>query len=299
MKIKVLVLEKHKVIDLPKPIRFYDYSCGIFVQLPSRKSVKKSIKKGALLLNGEKAESGRWMQKGDWIEFIDLEETTPKTYRFTLEVVFEDEHLAVVNKPAGVVVSGNQFRTLENMLTENLTRSEEKDALKWPKPVHRLDAATSGLIIAAKTKTAHMSLGLQFEKKSILKMYFAIVTGTPEKQGYINTPINSQTAESTYTLIRSVPSLKNNSLSLVELHPKTGRTHQLRIHMASIGHPIAGDILYGIKGKTMLHHGLFLSSVGISFTHPKHNNQMNIKTPIPKKFTSYLNREERRWHKYF
>lgn len=295
----MIILEKHKVIDTINPTRFNDYACGIFEQLPSRKSVKKSIKKGELILNGEKADTGRWIKKGDCIELVDLEETPPKTYHFALDIIYEDEHLAVINKPAGVVVSGNQFRTLENMLTENLIPSTEKDALKWPKPVHRLDAATSGLILTAKTKNAHVKLGQQFENKSIHKTYVAIVTGTPETSGCIQTPLNNQDAESTYRVIQSVPSLKSKSLSLVELHPKTGRTHQLRLHMSGIGHPIAGDVLYGIKGNTMLHHGLFLASVGISFNHPKSNARMDVNSPNPQKFTAYLNREERRWQKYF
>lgn len=295
----MFVIEQHTVNIIDSPTRFNDYSCGIFEQLPSRKSVKKSIKKGELLLNGQKAETGRWIQKGDSIELVDLEETPPKTYHFTLDVIFEDEHLAVINKPAGLVVSGNRFRTLENMLFENLIPSKQKDALKWPKPIHRLDAATSGLIIIAKTKNAHIKLGRQFEDKSIQKIYFAIVTGTPTKEGCVTLPVNELPAQSTFKVIQSVPSLKNDSISLVELHPQTGRTHQLRIHMAEIGHPIVGDVLYGTKGNTLLHHGLFLSAVGITFYHPKDNSKTSIEKKIPHKFIAYLNREERRWKKYF
>lgn len=294
----MLLIARHIVPYQQKNQRFSDYACGIFLQIPSRKGVKKAIKKGEIRLNGEITESGRWVQEGDSIELVDLEQNPPKSYHYNLEVVYEDQHLAVVNKPAGVVVSGNQFFTLQNMLTENLLKSTEIDALKWPRPVHRLDKPTSGLLLVAKTKKAHMYLGHQFEQNTIQKTYFAIVAGTPPKNGTITTPIANQSAESSFHVVQSVPSLKSGTLSLVKLFPKSGRTHQLRIHMASIGHPIAGDVLYGIPGKTLLHQGLFLAAVGVQFIHPHNGEKLHIEKDVPHKFYSYLQREERRWKKY-
>lgn len=294
----MLIIAKHIVQKVKSPQRFYDYSCGIFKQLPSRKGVKKAIKKGELLLNGEKAESGRWIKVNDCIELVDLEITPPKVYERKIEVVYEDSFLSIVNKPAGIVVSGNQFQTLQNMLSFNLKSSDEPDALKWPRPVHRIDKSTSGLVLVAKTKQAHMTLGQLFEQNLIYKTYQAIVVGTPNSEGTINTYVNNLKATSIYKTLKTVNSLRNGTLSLVELHPKSGRTHQLRIHLASIGHAIAGDILYGKEGETMLHHGLFLSAIGLSFQHPITNNPMKFSIPVPRKFKSYLEREERRWNKY-
>lgn len=295
----MLIIAKHIVREIESPTRFYDYSCGIFKQLPSRKGVKKAIKKGELLLNGTTAESGRWIKVNDCIELVDLEVNAPKIYEQKIEVVYEDAFLAIVNKPAGIVVSGNQFQTLQNMLQFNLKNSTEIDALKWPRPVHRLDKSTSGLVLIAKTKKAHMALGQMFEQNLIHKTYHAIVVGTPDAKGTINTPVNNLKAISMYKTLHTVSALKDGTLSLVELHPKSGRTHQLRIHLASIGHPIAGDVLYGKKGETMLHHGLFLAAVGLSFQHPITNKCMDISISAPQKFSSYLKREERRWNKYY
>ncbi len=251
-----------------------------------------------MLLNGAQAETGRWVAENDRIELVDLELNPPKTYEHPLKVVYEDAHLAVVVKPAGIVVSGNQFQTLQNMLPYSVKISTEVDALKWPRPVHRLDKATSGLVLVANTRQAHMGLGKLFEKGLIHKTYVAVVAGETEQSGRITSKINGQEADTSFTTLRRVPSLNHLFLSLVQLHPKTGRTHQLRIHMAGNGHPISGDTAYGQPGSVMLHHGLFLAAVGLSFKHPCMAQMVNVNIDIPHKFVSYLNREERRWHKY-
>lgn len=294
----MIILARHIVQKIDFPQRFSDYTCGIFKQLPSRKGVKKAIKKGELLLNGKKAETGHWVNETDCIELLDLELSPPKTYERTIEVIYEDEILAIVNKPAGVVVSGNQFQTLQNMLPYNLSKSSEIDSLKWPRPVHRIDKSTSGLVLIAKTRIAHATLGKYFEQNLIQKTYIAIVTGTPACKGEIKTEVNGLAAISSFKKIKTVNSLRDGTLSLLELHPKTGRTHQLRIHLASIGHPIAGDVLYGNEGETLLHHGLFLASTGLQFKHPISGKVMDITIPCPHKFNSYMTREERRWRKY-
>lgn len=294
----MFILASHTVSLTTEKQRFSDYACGIFAQLPSRKGVKKAIKKGALQLNGQITETGRWVQPGDVITLWDLEETPPKPYEYDLEVVFEDDYLAVINKPAGVKVSGNQFRTIVNMLPQNIQPSPLTDALKWPKPVHRLDVPTSGLLIIAKTAQAHMNLGQQLEQKTIRKIYHAIVQGTPPKQGHIHEPIDEQTAHSEYTLLQTVPSLQNETVSLVRLSPHTGRTHQLRIHMVHLGHPIVGDTEYGEQGNTLLHKGLFLAATSLELAHPVLDKVLNVSIDLPHKFVSLLEREERRHHKF-
>lgn len=294
----MIVLKTHIVPTGTAQARFSDYACGIFEQLPSRKGVKKAIKKGSLQLNGHPAPTGRWVQAGDVITLVDLEETPPKAYDFSLEIVYEDDYLAIINKPAGVRVSGNQFRTIANMLSGNIQASPLPDALKWPKPVHRLDAPTSGLLMIAKTAQAHMSLGQQLENKRIQKTYHAIVKETPSAQGHIHAPIDGQTAHSEFQLQQTVPSLRNNTVSLVKLWPYTGRTHQLRIHMAHLGHPIIGDTQYGEKGNTLLHKGLFLAATSLVLPHPITGKVLEINIPVPHKFISLLEREERRWKKF-
>ncbi len=294
----MLVINTHIVHENITPSRFSDYACGLFAQLYSRKSVKKAIKNGDLLVNGEKAETGRWIKQGDKIELIEPENTQPKEYKLALEVVYEDDFLAVINKPAGIVVNGNRFRTIENALLGNIKRSGQEDALKWPRPVHRLDSQTKGLLVISKTAKAHISLGKQFEDRSIKKMYRAVVKGTPPPQGIIDKPVNGRNAVTGFTLIRSVPSLKNKTLSLMELLPETGRTHQIRIHLAGSGHPVMGDTLYGENGNTLLHKGLFLASVGLTFRHPVTQEKLNIKIEDPPRFRLFMEREEKRWRKY-
>lgn len=294
----MIVLKTHIVPAATPQARFSDYACGIFEQLPSRKGVKKAIKKGCIQLNGHPASTGRWVQAGDVVTLVDLEETPPKAYDFSLDIVHEDDYLAVINKPAGIRVSGNQFRTITNMLLGNIQASPLPDALKWPKPVHRLDAPTSGLLMIAKTAQAHMSLGQQLENKRIQKTYHAIVKETPPAQGHLYAPIDGQTAHSEFQLQQTVPSLRNNTVSLVKLWPRTGRTHQLRIHMAHLGHPVIGDTQYGEKGNTLLHKGLFLAATSLVLHHPVTGKTMEINIPVPHKFISLLEREERRWKKF-
>lgn len=230
---------------------------------------------------------------------IEDEKRVEKVYEFDLEVIFEDEHIAVINKPAGISVSGNSFKTIANALYYNLKVSTEKDALYKPTPVHRLDNQTSGLLVIAKTKTAQIELGKQFTNKTIQKNYCAIVIGKVHSNQIINSPIETKNAETTFEIIKIVKSLKYSNLSCLKVSPKTGRTHQIRIHLASIGHPILGDKLYGKKELNQQGKGLFLCASAIKFLHPKTFEVLQFKLKnIPHKFNAILTREKRRWNTY-
>lgn len=292
------IIRTHIVPEGIEPIRFSDYAFKIFGEFSSRKGIKKAIKRGEIRINGQIAPTGVWMQSGFQMDWVDLEEKLPKAYDMVLEVVYEDEALAVINKPAGINVSGNQFRTIENALSKNLRLSSAPDALKWPRPVHRLDNPTSGLLLIAKTAKARIKLGQQFEEKSIQKRYLAVVTGEIAEKGSIELPVDDKAAFTEYERIEKVPSLKNNWLCLVNLYPKTGRTHQLRKHMAGIGHPIMGDQLYGPEGKVFKGKGLFLAAVALQFSHPDTQELVELAIDTPPKFDALLRREERRWKKY-
>lgn len=291
-------LHIHIVENIANKHRFVDYSCGLFEELPSRNSVKKAIKSGILLLNGKEVESGRFLQKKDEIRVMAAKKTSSKVYPLPLEIVYEDEYLAIIHKPSGIPVSGNYFRSIENALEYNLEHSIQKDVLPGPRPVHRLDAPTMGLLLIAKTKNAQVRLGHLFQHKKIKKIYHALVSGKPEAAGNITLPINGQEAISHFHLLDTVPSLKNNSISLLELSPETGRTHQLRIHLAKKGFPIIGDTLYGEKGNVLKHKGLFLAAIALHFTHPITGKNMSIKIDTPHKFKTLLEREQKRWEKY-
>jgi 23S rRNA pseudouridine1911/1915/1917 synthase len=278
----IKIKSTYNVSQIESKYRFSNYCETHISVIPSKKGIKKAISKGELRLNGE-------------ISFVDLEKTPPKEYHLKLDIIFEDEHLAVIFKPAGISVSGNLFKTIQNALLYNIKISKEPDALDWPLPVHRLDNQTSGLLLIAKTKLARVKLGQAFESKTILKKYQAVIIGKTNNSGEINTDVDDKSSQSHYKLIDSVPSLKNEFLSLIELEPKTGRTHQLRIHCASINHPILGDKLYGDEGMILKNKGLFLCATTISFNHPYSLQDLTFSTPTPHKFLKRMDNEKRRF----
>ena len=279
-------------------MRIFDYVCvylcGVF---PSKNGVKKAFKDELILLNGKIALSGEWLAEGDKVEVKAQDLGAFKIFPLKLEVLFEDAFMAVIHKPAGFPVSGNYYKTIQNALPYNLSVSKEEDALMLPRPVHRLDKLTSGLLLLAKTRSAQINLGRQFEAQQISKTYVALVKGKLEGEGTLDFFIDQQKAKTLYKSVRVEKSLSYADVSMVELQPKTGRTHQLRIHMAEIGHPIVGDTIYDservLKGK-----GLFLIAFKVSFFHPITRLNQTFEISLPSKFDAFLKREKRRWNKF-
>jgi 23S rRNA-/tRNA-specific pseudouridylate synthase len=207
--------------------------------------------------------------------------------------------MAVNSKPAGIPVSGNRFKTIAQALPHNLEPSACADALRIPLPVHRLDAPTTGLLVVAKTGTAMVELGRKFADREVRKCYHAVVFGTLTLSGKIDSPVDGKPAQSICTPLRTVSSLRHKSLTLVKLEPLTGRTHQLRIHMAEAGHPIVGDAQYGSEENVLKGKGLLLAATGIALRHPVFpERKINVQKGLPHKFTALLEREERRWRKF-
>lgn len=293
----MIVLRSHTVESLEGDVRFIDYVIGVFAELATRNSVKNAIAKKELRHNNSFAKTGTYVNPGDTIELVDMQYKTPKEFPLQIEIVYEDEFLLIVNKPSGLVVSGNIHRTLENALIGQHSLSKEDDALKWAKPVHRLDAATSGLMILSKTISCHRKLMSMFENQQINKSYRAVVHGLISEELNIDFPIDQKDSISFIKPIRNVASIKSGELTLLELMPKTGRTHQLRIHCSKIGHSIVGDPLYSIAS-TISHKGLLLASVALSFVHPQTNQQLDVSINEPKKFQALMDREQKRWEKY-
>ena len=295
----MIQIDKHIVIKPLERVRFVDYCIGVFPQLMTKNAVKNAIKKKELLINGIVASTSVWVKENDVIDLVDNQNRILKAFPLDIEIVFEDDHMVVVNKPSGLVVSGNMFRTLENAMVGKISDSNQLDKNQHAKPVHRLDSATSGLVIMSKTASAHRSLAKSFEKRLINKVYHAIISGElKEQSGVFNDDVNDQVSETHFAVKKVINSLRSGKMSLIELMPKTGRTHQLRIHCSKNGNPIVGDVLYGGEGNTLLHKGLFLAATYLSFQHPINDEVIEIEIRIPNKFDSLLEREERRWNKF-
>lgn len=292
------IIKQHRVKQLPDKIRLIDYALKTFNDFILTKSMmKKAFKKGLIEIDGQKAKGGEWIKSGQEISLLQNNDTPPEPFKMALEIVFEDEHLAVIVKPAGIVVSGNMHRTIVNAIQYNISKSNLPDSLPWPRPVHRLDMQTSGLLIIAKTQLAAIELGKQLENKTLKKRYRAILIGKTPNKITFNSDIDDQNANSELINIKTVNSIKSKHLSLVDLFPHTGRTHQLRIHTSRNQTPILGDKLYGDIENTKLHKGLFLAAVEITFVHPSTKEKINLKIEQPKKFNSLIEREERMWEK--
>jgi 23S rRNA pseudouridine1911/1915/1917 synthase len=277
--------ETHIVETLEKPIRFQEYSVGIFNTIPTKSGIKKAIKKELIFIDDILATTSKFISGGEKIELYQSENSsTFERLKLDLEVLFEDDYLAVIYKPAGILVSGNKFVTIANGLTQNLKKSIQSDAVK-PQPVHRLDYPTSGLLLIGKTSTAITELGKLFEEKEIQKTYFAITIGKMNPKRIINIDVDDKNALTEFKVLKSVVSERFDFLNLVKLLPKTGRKHQLRKHLLAIENPILGDKEYFLEDKVLNGKGLFLHAATLEFIHPFTKEQISISKELPKKFT--------------
>lgn len=283
------LIETHIVEKLEKPIRFQEYSVGIFNTIPTKSGIKKAIKKGLIFIEGSLATTSKYISGGEKIELFESENSsTFERLKLNIEVLFEDETLAVVYKPAGILVSGNKFVTIANGLAQNLKKSTLADAVK-PQPIHRLDYPTSGLLLIGKTSTAITALGKLFKEKEIQKTYFAVTIGKMNSEGTIKLPIDKKESKTDFKVLHTVISERFEFLNLVKLSPKTGRKHQLRKHLFSLGNPILGDKEYFLEGKVLNGKGLYLHAATLDFVHPFTKKTISISKELPKKFNKIFN----------
>lgn len=272
--------------------RLSDLPAGTFQTIKSRKAFKMALKQGLVLLNGKQAYTADQVQGGELIELFKEPIQHKPIIPLQLEVLFEDEFLAVVYKPAGLLVSGNKRWTFENALPENLKKSDQTDSLARPEPIHRLDYPTSGALLVGKTAGMVSLLNRQFEARSIQKTYWAITIGTMEKSGNIDDPVDGKNAETLFRVLETVDSPKYGCLNLVELKPLTGRKHQLRKHMADLDCPILGDREYGNEGSILKGKGLYLHALKLDFEHPSTGMRLEVNAPVPKKYRKIFPRQE-------
>ena len=268
--------------------RLRHYLLGKLPQLLTNSAIKKAIAAGRILVNSQIGTTGYIVQADDSIQYLIPQPQVHDLPAIDIAVLYEDEHLAILCKPAGLVASGNQKRTFANYLPVVLQSSAQHDALPVPLLVHRLDRATTGLIIAAKTYSCRISLGHMLSEGSVQKVYAAVVQGyAPVGERSIAVPIDSQQAT---TVIKKVQHLATiDPTSLITMHLLTGRTHQIRKHMLHIGHPIVGDQLYNKAGLSF-GSGLLLAAMEVRLLHPVQGNILEVTTPLPQKLAKYLQR---------
>lgn len=270
---------------------------SVFEYVASKSKANNMIANGELLVNGEQARADSRVFAGDVLTLkqhrgAKKAPSNKKVFEEKIDVVFEDEHMAILNKPGGMPVNGNQLKTLENALPYNLQASKERDALAVMRPIHRLDTPTCGLVLVAKTGRAQVAMGQQFENKTIRKRYKAVVIGRmDEHKGSIDSPIDGKPCLTEYEQIKSSKSGMYGTLTLLDLFPVTGRTHQLRIHMSEAGHPVVGDKYYSKETSVLDGKGLMLCSDKVVFQHPISNKPISIEIKIPNKFMKFMERE--------
>ncbi len=283
---ELIKVESYTVPKLEERMRLSDFAPGVFKTIFSKKGIKKAIKNGLISINGDIGYTSDYIVGGEIIELFQpkTEEKKP-SIDIPFQIIYEDDYLAIINKPVGILVSGNKRYAIENALVTKLKKSKQKDALMYPEPIHRLDYPTSGALLIGKTTQAVILLNKLFEEREIQKKYVAITIGHQNETGIIETSVDEKPSKSEYKVISRLESRKYESLNLVELIPFTGRRHQLRIHLASIGNPILGDLKYGIEGLTGKGNGLYLHAFSLKFIHPFTNKMVEGIILLPKKFT--------------
>ena len=270
----------------------------------SRSKVQKLIDNENILVNGDISKSGYFVKLDDMIEIKSLEdeEMDVVAENIPLEIVYEDDYLLVVNKPSGMVVhpgNGNYNGTLVNALMYYCNKLSTVNGSVRPGIVHRIDADTSGLLLVAKDDMAHNDLAKQIAEKSVVRKYVCLVHGViNEDTATIDAPIGRDrnnrkkmcvTGDNSKDAVTNIRVLERYSDStLIECSLETGRTHQIRVHMEYIKHPVVNDPVYGYNKQDDKDFGQMLHAKEIGFIHPVTHEFMDFKIQPPVKFMEIL-----------
>ncbi len=302
-------MENHtfKVKDGQAPVRIDQYLVGVFPAPISRSHLKKLIDNGNVLVNGARVKAHHNVKPGETIE-VRLEELViPAGMKgvgaedIPLDIIYEDDDIIVVNKKPGIAVHpgpGTHSGTLVNALLYHCKDLSTVNEVR-PGIVHRLDKDTSGVMVAAKNNTSHTELAKQFRERSVKKNYIAFVRGIVElDEGTVDLPIGRHPSNRQKMAVR-YDSEKNavteykvlkrfDDFTAVLLNLKTGRTHQIRVHMAYLGHPVLGDGKYGAKDRFPRQ---ALHSYHLSFRHPRTGKSLEFKAPLPEDMRGIIGKD--------
>jgi 23S rRNA pseudouridine1911/1915/1917 synthase len=275
-------------------------------QLPqySRSRIQSWVRQGRVRVDGKEERPACELRGGETIELepAELPPLQAEPEDIPLEVLYEDAEVVAVNKPAGLVVhagAGHSKGTLVNALLHRFRKLSGVGGDLRPGIVHRLDRDTSGVLLVARTDAAHRDLAEQFSSRRVKKVYLALVRGVlKQDQGRIEKPVTRDAAHRTrmttsagrgrsavteYRVLRRFA-----GHTLLEVSPGTGRTHQIRVHLASIGHPVAGDRLYGAPKPQPDRGRFFLHAHRITFTTPAGGRTVTVEAPLPAELEAWL-----------
>ena len=270
----------------------------------TRSQAARLIAEGRVRVNGKPAAKSARLSGGETVtvDVPQLRETALPPQDIPLDVVYEDDDVIVVNKPTGLVVHpapGHPDGTLVNALLHHCGDSLSGiGGEKRPGIVHRIDRDTSGLIIAAKNDAAHLALSAQLKDHSLSRTYECLVTGNMKQDsGTVDAPIGRSSADRKKMAVVPTGRRAVTHWEVVARYPgvthlrcrlETGRTHQIRVHMAYIGHPILGDTVYGTKKPVPGLTGQCLHAAGLRFVHPRTGEPVELRCPLPPEFTAML-----------
>lgn len=268
----------------------------------SRAQVNKMLDRGMILVNDILVKPSYKVKENDMISIVEEfhEDSDVVPTKMDLNILYEDEDILVINKPAGLVVhpgSGNSTNTLANGLMYYTKELSDINGENRPGIVHRLDKDTSGVMLVAKTNRAHQILAEDFKVHAVKREYLALLCGAfPHNKALIDAPIGRDTTQRkkfTVTAENSKNAITHLQVekrfkehTLVRLELETGRTHQIRVHMRYIGYPVFNDPVYGTQ--KIKEHGQFLHSEKIFFVHPITKETLSFTCPIPQFFKEYI-----------
>lgn len=296
--------KKFWVTSLSKPYLRLDAYLAQRIKILSRAQIQSLIDRGKVTVNGEVKKSSWKLKKGDkvWIQY-----QIPPAQRLIpqdlpLHLLYDDGHIAVVDKPPGIIVhpgAGNQKNTLVNALLFRFPQIKGIGSENRPGIVHRLDKETSGVLVVAKNLKSYNELKDQFKSREVTKTYLTLVWGRMhQKEGEISHPIGRhvkdrkrmsvqtkkpRVAITFYSVLEEI-----GEFSLLKAKPLTGRTHQIRVHLSTSGHPVVGDKRYGRKKTKVKPPRLFLHAQELTLRHPETRKKMTFVSPIPSDLKGFL-----------